>query len=131
MHKISVYRINVQTEYKCKMLQNKDFKAIFNIAISSQDSLGKNEKWEKKPACTYWSFMCCNIPWQNGPNQLLKHPLVQCPELGSQPVLFKQFVLLQVYLHSKPKYPGSQSTKKKINNNNKKTLNITMWINIF
>ena len=31
---------------KCKMLQNKDFKTMFNIAISSQDSQRKmkNEK---------------------------------------------------------------------------------------
>ena len=79
VHTISVLRIHVQTKYKCTMLQNKDFKAMFNIWISSQDSLGKNEKWEKNTACTDWTFMCCSIPWQNGPNQLLKHPLVQCP----------------------------------------------------
>ena len=47
MHKISVYRINVQTKYKCKMLQNKDFKAMFNIAISSQDSQGKMKNVKK------------------------------------------------------------------------------------
>ena len=40
VHKISVHRINVQTKYKCKMLQNKAFKAMSIIAISSQDSLG-------------------------------------------------------------------------------------------
>ena len=66
----------------------------------------------KKKTCEYVSYKFCSIPWQNGPDQLLIHPLVQYPELGSQVVLFTQFVLLQVELHSNPKYPGSQSTKR-------------------
>ena len=41
VHKISVHRICVQTKYKYKMLQSSDFKAIFNIAISRQNSMEK------------------------------------------------------------------------------------------
>ena len=66
-----------------------------------------------------WSYKWCSIPWQKAPEKLLKHPLVQCPEIGSQLVLLTHFVILQVELHSKPKYPKSQSAKK------------TIWINIF
>ena len=61
-----------------------------------------------------WSFKWCSIPWQKGPEKLLKHPLVQCPEIGSQLVLLTHFVILQVELHSKPKYPKSQSAKETI-----------------
>ena len=73
-------------------------------------------QWQKFP---YWSFKWCIIPWQRGPEKLLKHPLLQCPEIGSQLVLLTHFVILQVKLHSKPKYPKSQSAKE------------TIWINIF
>ena len=61
-----------------------------------------------------WSNKWCSIPRQKGPEKLLKHPLVQCPEIGSQLVLLTHFVILQVELHSKPKYPKSQSAKETI-----------------
>ena len=58
-----------------------------------------------------WWVKWWSKPWQKGPEKLLKHPLVQCPEIGSQLVLLTQFGILQLELHSKPKYPKSQSAK--------------------
>ena len=60
---------------------------------------------------TDWSVKWCSIPWQKGPEKLPKHPLLQYPEIGSQLVLLTQFGILQLELHSKPKYPKSQSAK--------------------
>lgn len=71
-----------------------------------------NQHYAFKTYITEHIQRSCSIPWQNGPDQLLKHPLVHFPELGSQLVLFRQFELLQVELHPEPKYPESQTVKK-------------------